>query len=182
MLEMRRVFVIGNGGRESSIIWKLMRSKRVGKIYSTGNGGMYSVVQKVSIAPTDFPALASFAKENAIDLTIVAMDDLLAMDIVGYFQRQGLLIFGPSQAAARIEWSKMWAKELMDEYNIPTAHFEIFRSRDTAFNYAMAMIKKYGAVVIKADGLALGKGVEICRTQKELEDALDRIMIKKVHG
>ncbi|KKU45969.1 MAG: Phosphoribosylamine-glycine ligase [Microgenomates group bacterium GW2011_GWA2_46_7] len=177
-----KVLIIGNGGRETAMIWKLMRSKRIDKIFATGNGGMYAGAEKIEIPQTDFAALAKFAKENRVGLTIVAMDDLLATGIVDYFQDQGLRIFGPTKAAAQIEWSKKYAKDTMKRAGIPTAGCEIFYDHEAALEYAINVIHSQGVVVIKADGLALGKGVKICRIKEEAKKALDEIMIERAYG
>lgn len=174
-----KVLIIGNGGREHALTWKIAQSPRVSKLYvAPGNGGTRDVAENVAIESTDTKGLARFAEKNSIDLTVVGPDDPLALGVVDVFQSRGLRIFGSTRAAAKIEWSKVFAKRLMRDRGIPTAPFQIFRKYERALNY----IHKHGApIVVKARGLALGKGVYPCKTLAEAEEALVEIMLKRVH-
>jgi phosphoribosylamine---glycine ligase len=174
-----KVLIIGNGGREHALTWKLAQSPRIDKLYvAPGNGGTRNVAENVTIEATDIRGLVRFAKKNSIDLTVVGSDNSLALGVVDIFQSRGLRIFGPTRAAAKIEWSKAFAKQLMRNQGIPTAPFQIFRKYDRALNY----IRKHGVpIVVKASGLALGKGAYPCRTLAEAEEALAEIMLKRVH-
>jgi phosphoribosylamine--glycine ligase len=173
------VLVVGGGGREHAIAWKLAQSPRIGKLYvAPGNGGTAQVAQNVPIEALDFQKLAQFAQEHRIGLTIVGPDDIFAAGIVDFFEARKLRIWGPSKAAAQIEWSKSFAKDFMHEAGIPTAEYKTF----TEPNAALAYIRTKGApIVIKASGLALGKGVYVCQTLPEAEAAIDEIMVKRVH-
>jgi phosphoribosylamine--glycine ligase len=175
-----RVLVVGSGGREHTLIWKLKQSPDVEAIYAApGNGGISEIAECINIGAHNMLELIYFAKSNQIDLTIVGPEDPLAVGIVDRFQDNDLKIFGPTRSAARIESSKSFAKELMKKYNIPTASFEIFEDSESALNY----IKENGApIVVKADGLAAGKGVIPCRTEKEAEEAVKQIMVDKNFG
>jgi len=175
-----KVLVVGGGGREHAIIIKLKESERIDEIYcAPGNGGISRDAQCVDIKATDIFSLADFAEKNKIDFTVVGMDDPLVMGIVDEFEKRGLRIFGPAKNAAIIEGSKAFSKELMKKYNIPTAKYETFDNFDDAFSYVG---KNKFPTVIKADGLALGKGVIICNDIKEAEAALRKIMIDKKFG
>lgn len=178
--EKLNILVIGGGGREHALIWKIAQSLRVKKIFiAPGNAGTSELAENVDIEATDFPKLIEFAKRKKIDLTIVGPDDPLAMGIVDEFKKAGLRIFGPNRSAARIESSKVFSKNLMKEMQIPTAQYKTFSEYDNALEYA----KKHKLpIVIKASGLALGKGVLICRTFNEVEDTLKNIMVDKVFG
>jgi phosphoribosylamine--glycine ligase len=173
------VLIIGGGGREHSLVWKLKQSPRVGKIcVAPGNGGTDLMVENVPIDVMDFENLAKFAKEKNIGFTIVAPDDPLAGGAVDFLQSKGLRVWGPMKAAAQIEGSKAFAKEFMARAKIPTAEFKIF----TSASQALAYLHSHGApVVVKASGLALGKGVYVCHTTEEAETAIDEIMVKRVH-
>ena len=160
--------------------WKLKQSSRVEKIYvAPGNGGTSNVAENVAIGVMEFEKLAAFAEEKKIGLTIVGPDDPLGAGIVDVFKARALRVFGPSKAAAQIESSKAFAKQLMREAAIPTAEFEVFTEYTKALNYAWA---KGGPIVVKASGLALGKGVYVCRTTAEAEQALKEIMLDKQFG
>lgn len=173
------VLIIGSGGREHALAWKLAQSPRIGKLYvAPGNGGTRQVAENVSISATNIGELAQFAAKNEIGLTVVGPDDPLALGVVDAFRARGLRIFGPTRAATEIESSKVFAKELMNESGIPTAAFRIFREHDEALAY----IRERGApIVVKASGLALGKGVYVCKTLTEAENALGEIMLENVH-
>jgi len=176
-----KVLVVGSGGREHAIIKKISESKRVDKIFcAPGNGGISDIAECINIKVTEFDKLVDFAKENNIDLTVIGPDDPLVMGISDEFLKAGLKVFGPTKDGAQIEGSKVFSKELMKKYNIPTAKYEVFESYDEAHSY---IIKEntYPAV-IKAEGLALGKGVIIANSQKEAEDALKEIMVDKIFG
>ncbi|MCT4687794.1 phosphoribosylamine--glycine ligase [Vallitalea sp.] len=174
------ILVIGSGGREHAIIWKLSQSKRVDKIYcAPGNAGISELAECVDIPATDIKGLLDFALSNPVDLTVVGMDDPLMLGVVDAFENKGLKIFGPKQNAAIIEGSKIFSKDLMKKYNIPTAGYVVIDNVDSANDY----IKKCDyPIVIKADGLALGKGVLICSTYKEAQEAVDTIMVDKKFG
>ncbi|NLP46739.1 MAG: phosphoribosylamine--glycine ligase [Epulopiscium sp.] len=170
-----KVLVVGGGGREHALVWKIVQSNKVTKIYcAPGNGGIEDIAECVDIKPTDIEDLVAFAKEKEIDLTVVGMDDPLVMGIVDEFQKEGLRIFGPSKRAAEIEGSKVFAKELMKKYNIPTAAYEVFTDPEEAIHYVK---KQPLPIVIKADGLALGKGVLICQTHEEAVQGIYDMMI-----
>ena len=176
-----KVLVIGGGGREHAIIWKLAQSKNVSKIYcAPGNGGIADLAECVPIDVMDFEKLTKFAKENNIDLTVVAPDDPLAAGAVDAFEANGLRAFGPNKAAAIIEGSKSFSKDLMKKYYIPTADYEVFENSTDAINYIKANNKF--PVVVKADGLALGKGVIIAKTFEEAENAVHDILDDKIFG
>ena len=171
-----KVLVIGKGGREHALVWRLHQSESVWKIYcATGNPGIDQIAEAVPIAPTDTKALVEFAKSKSVDLTIVGPEDVLATGIVDHFTRAGLKIFGPTAAAAQLETSKSFAKTVMREAGVPTADFEAFDDAESARRYVKS---RTGSMVVKADGLALGKGVIICHdTATALEavaDAMER--------
>lgn len=176
-----KVLVIGSGGREHTIVWKLNQSPKVTKIYcAPGNGGISELAECVPISVMAFDELIAFAKENAIDLTIVAPDDPLAAGAVDAFSKAGLRAFGPNRDAAIIEGSKAFSKDLMKKYNIPTAAYETFDNSGDAIAYIQK--QSQFPVVVKADGLALGKGVIIAQTLSEAEQAVHEIMDDKVFG
>lgn len=173
------ILIVGSGGREHALAWKLRQSPRVGKIYvAPGNAGTKVLAENVGIAALDFPKLAAFAEEKQIGLTVVGPDDIFAAGIVDFWKTRGLRIWGPTKTASQIEWSKSFSKSFMEEGKIPTAQFKIF----TNPTQATAYVHVHGApIVIKASGLALGKGVYVCMTKEEAETAIDEIMVKKVH-
>lgn len=174
------VLLIGSGGREHAIAWKLRQSKQLEELYcAPGNAGIAQLATCVPINATDIDAVVAFAKKQAIDLVIVAPDDPLATGMVDALQKEGIRAFGPTQSAARIESSKVFAKELMQKYNIPTAKYAVFTNPEEALNYVE--IAEY-PLVVKADGLALGKGVLICQTKEEAREAIQKCMIEKVFG
>jgi phosphoribosylamine---glycine ligase len=165
-----RVLVIGKGGREHSLVWRLHQSESVWKIFcASGNPGINQIAEAVPIAPTDNAALAAFARDNKVDLTIVGPDDPLAGGIVDEFTRHGLKIFGPTQAAAQLESSKSFAKTIMRAAGVQTGDFAVFEDSGAARDYAAA---RGGRVVVKADGLALGKGVTVCRDLERANAAI----------
>ncbi|HSO19510.1 MAG TPA: phosphoribosylamine--glycine ligase, partial [Desulfosarcina sp.] len=175
-----KVLVIGGGGREHAYAWKMAQSPLVKKVFcAPGNAGIATVATCVPIDADNIPALVAFAKEEAVDLTVCGPEAPLAKGIVDVFEAEGLKIFGASRKAAELEASKSFSKYLMEKYGIPTAKGQAF----TRLAAARAYLKKVGApIVVKADGLAAGKGVIVCRTEKEALDALDRIMVKKEFG
>lgn len=174
------ILVIGGGGREHTIAWSLKKSDKVSKLYcAPGNAGIAQVAECVPIGVFEFDKLVAFAKENSIDLVFVGPDDPLALGIVDAFEAAGIPAFGPSKAAAEIEGSKIFMKNLLKKYNIPTAKYETF----TSYEEALAYLKQQEVpIVIKADGLAAGKGVTVAATLEEAEQALQAIMVEKVFG
>lgn len=175
-----KVLVIGSGGREHAIVKKIAGSKRVSKIYcAPGNAGIAEDAECINIASTDLQGLADFAEKEAIDLTIVGMDDPLVAGIVDIFEERGLRIFGPRKNAAIIEGSKAFSKDLMKKYGIPSAAYEIFETSTEAIEYLKT--SRY-PIVLKADGLALGKGVLICKDFSEAEKGVKLIMEDRQFG
>jgi phosphoribosylamine--glycine ligase len=175
-----KVLVIGKGGREHALVWKLARSPRAARVFcAPGNAGTAEDGVNVSIEPTDFDALIRFAKKEQIGLTMVGPEEPLARGIVDVFQKEGLRIFGPSQEAARLEASKVFAKQLMRHADVPTAEFRVCDHPDPARHYLET--REY-PVVVKADGLAAGKGVIVCATTAEALRAVQRIMINEEFG
>lgn len=175
-----RVLVIGGGGREHALVWKIHQSPRVKKIYcAPGNAGIGALAECVPIGAEDVDRLVSFAHERKIDLTIVGPEGPLAEGIVDIFESQGLRIFGASKKAAALEYSKSFAKDIMNKYGVPTARGAAF----TSYQKARAYIEKMGApVVVKADGLAAGKGVIVCQSIAEAQAALKQILVAKAFG
>jgi phosphoribosylamine--glycine ligase len=175
-----KVLVIGSGGREHALVWKLKQSPRVSAVFcAPGNGGISQVAECVPIKVSDHDALVKFAKEQGIGLTVVGPDDALAAGIVDRFQSEGLRIFGPTQSAARLESSKVFAKEFMLRHGIPTAASGQFASADEARAFAGKMRTP---IVVKASGLALGKGVIIAQTHAEADAAIREIMEDRKFG
>jgi len=174
------VLVIGSGGREHALCWKIKQSPLVQKVYcAPGNAGITSEAQCVDISVSDFDSLIDFVVKNSIELTIVGPEQPLSEGIVDLFEENGLKIFGPSQAAAELEGSKVFSKDLMKKYKIPTAEYSTF----TDLNSALSWIKHINLpFVVKADGLAAGKGVIICNSTSEGENALNSIMKDKIFG
>ncbi len=175
-----KVLIVGSGGREHTIAWKVAQSKKVDKIYcAPGNAGIGQIAECVNIGAMEFDKLVAFAKENTIDLTIIGMDDPLVGGVVDAFEKEGLRVFGPRKNAAILEGSKAFSKDLMKKYNIPTAAYETFDSPDKALEYLET--SKY-PIVLKADGLALGKGVLICNTKEEAVAGVKELMVDKQFG
>jgi phosphoribosylamine--glycine ligase len=175
-----KVLVIGSGGREHAIVRAISKSKKVSKIYcAPGNAGISELAEIVDIKVMEFDKLAAFAKDNDIDLTVVGPDDPLVGGIVDVFEEKGLRVFGPRKNAAILEGSKAFSKDLMKKYNIPTAAYETFDDPDKALEYLKTADMP---IVLKADGLALGKGVLICNNLKEAEDGVKEIMLDKKFG
>ncbi|GAQ94950.1 phosphoribosylamine--glycine ligase [Thermodesulfovibrio aggregans] len=175
-----KVLVIGSGGREHAIVWKLAQSRVVDKIYCTpGNAGIAQIAECVEIENKDFSDLIDFVKYEWIDLTVVGPEDPLAKGIVDAFEKEKRKIIGPTKAAAQIESSKVFAKEFMKRHKIPTAEYKIF----TSYTHAEEYIRMKGTpIVIKADGLAAGKGVFVCQNYDEAVNALKLIMKEKIFG
>ena len=175
-----KVLVVGGGGREHALVWKLSQSPKVTKIYAApGNAGIAGLAECAPIKAEDVPGLLAFAKAKAIDLTIVGPEGPLSMGIVDEFTKAGLRIFGPSGKAAEIEASKRFSKDLMKKYHIPTAEYGVFTDKTAAAAY----VREKGApIVVKADGLAAGKGVVVAETVEEALKALDVIMTEKAYG
>ena len=175
-----KVLVVGGGGREHAICWKLRQSPRVTELYcAPGNAGIAQIATCVPIKATDIEGMVRFAKEEQIDLTFVAPDDPLALGMVDAFEAAGLRAFGPNKAAARIEGSKVFAKELMHKYHIPTAEYAVFEDADAAIAYLKG---QRFPIVVKADGLALGKGVIIAQDYEEACAAVREMMLDKKFG
>ena len=175
-----KILIVGSGGREHAIAWKVSQSPLAEKIYcAPGNAGIAEVAECVDIGAMEFDKLASFAKEKAIDLTIIGMDDPLVGGIVDVFEAQGLRVFGPRKNAAILEGSKAFSKDLMKKYHIPTAAYETFDDPRKAEEYLKTA--KF-PIVLKADGLALGKGVLICNTLEEALEGVKTIMLDKKFG
>ena len=175
-----KILIVGSGGREHAIAWKAAQSPKVEKIYcAPGNAGIAEYAECVDIGAMEFDRLAAFARENEIDLTVVGMDDPLVGGIVDVFEAQGLRVFGPRKNAAILEGSKAFSKNLMKKYGIPTAAYENFDDPKKALEY---LEHAKMPIVLKADGLALGKGVLICNTLEEAKEGVRSIMMDKKFG
>lgn len=175
-----KILIVGSGGREHALAWKIAQSPKVEKIYcAPGNAGIAEYAECVDIAAMEFDKLAAFAKEKEIDLTVIGMDDPLVGGIVDVFEAQGLRVFGPRKNAAILEGSKAFSKDLMKKYDIPTAAYENFDDPKKALAY---LEHADFPIVLKADGLALGKGVLICNTLEEAKDGVKSIMLDKKFG
>lgn len=175
-----KVLVVGSGGREHAIVWKAAQSEKVDKIYcAPGNAGISEYAECVDIQAMEFEKLTAFAKEKGIDLTIIGMDDPLVGGIVDEFEKEGLRVFGPKKNAAILEGSKAFSKNLMKKYQIPTAAYETFEDAQAALEYLNTI---EFPIVLKADGLALGKGVLICTTLEEAQAGVKSIMLDKQFG
>ncbi len=178
-----KFLVIGNGGREHAIIWKLAQSPKVEKIYCTlGNAGISNQAEIINIKVDDFDGLVKFATENKIDYTFVGPEVPLALGIVDIFNANGLKIFGPSKRGALLEASKSFAKDFMQKYNIPTAQYHTFKDFNSAKNFLETSWPENKKIVVKADGLAAGKGVIMCQNRQEALLALKEIMQDKSFG
>ena len=175
-----KVLVVGSGGREHAICWKLKQSPKVTELYcAPGNGGIASLATCVDIKATDVDTMVAWAKKNAMDLVMVAPDDPLALGMVDALEAAGIPAFGPRKNAAIIEASKIFSKNLMEKYHIPTAKYKVF----TEIDEALAYVRAEGApIVVKADGLALGKGVVVAQTVEEAENAIHSMMADKKFG
>ena len=176
-----KVLIVGSGGREHAIAWSVAKSPKVDKIYcAPGNAGISEYAECVAIGAMEFEKLADFAEENKVDLTIIGMDDPLVGGVVDVFEARGLKVFGPRKNAAILEGSKAFSKDLMKKYGIPTAAYENFDDPQKALDYLHTQAKF--PIVLKADGLALGKGVLICNTLEEAEAGVKEIMEDKKFG
>jgi phosphoribosylamine--glycine ligase len=182
MGDLMKVLVVGSGGREHAICWKLLQSLRIEKVYcAPGNGGISQIAESVDISVTSFAKLADFVKANDIDFTFVGPEVPLSLGIVDYFKEKNLKIIGPSKDAARLESSKIYSKEFMHKYGIPTAQYNSFSNVD----YALKFLETWETskkVVVKADGLAAGKGVYMCNGRQEAINAVKQMMNGKVLG
>lgn len=175
-----KVLVIGGGGREHAICWKLSKSPKVDELYcAPGNAGIAEVAKCVDIGVMDFEKMADFAKKEAFDLVVVGPDDPLAGGIVDVLEEKGLRVFGPRKNAAILEGSKAFSKDLMKKYGIPTAAYETFDTPEAALKYLETAPVP---IVLKADGLALGKGVLICNTREEAKEGVKTLMLDKQFG
>lgn len=175
-----KVLVVGGGGREHAIVWKLAQSPKVDKIYcAPGNAGIAELAECVNIGVMEFDKLAAFAKEHQVDLTVVAPDDPLAAGAIDVFEKAGLRAFGPRANAAILEGSKAFSKDLMKKYGIPTAAYETFDTPESALEYLETAKMP---IVLKADGLALGKGVLICMNREEAKAGVKTLMLDKQFG
>ena len=180
-----KVLVIGSGGREHALVWKLRQSSKVDDIYCCpGNGGTAQEAENISIDIADFEKLAEFASEKSIDMTVVGPEVPLSGGIVNFFNERGLQIFGPAKEAAQLEGSKVFSKEFMKRHNIPTADFTVFDSSDAdCIEKAKKLIRENkNARVVKADGLAAGKGVTVCKNIAEADWAVERIVLRQAFG
>jgi len=177
-----KALVVGSGGREHALAWKIAKSPKISKVFcAPGNGGTRLVAENVPISETDIPALADFAVKEEIDLTVVGPEIPLSLGIVDEFEKRGLRIFGPSKKAVELEASKVFAKQFMDRHRIPTGKFRIADSPESA--RAVLAGGEFGfPVVLKADGLAAGKGVLVCRNEEEAEAGVKEIMVEKRFG
>ncbi len=175
-----KILVVGSGGREHTLVWKIAQSPLIKEIYcAPGNAGISQLAECAPIKDTEIDQLLKFADKNQIDLTVVGPEAPLAMGIVNTFQSQGLKIFGPSRKAAELESSKSFAKYLMDKYHIPTAAYKTFDHYDKARKY---LESSSIPIVIKADGLAAGKGAIVCFSQEEAQESLQKMMVKRIFG
>jgi len=175
-----KVLVIGSGGREHTLVWKIKQSPKISKVYcAPGNAGISNLAQCVNIDADSIEKLVGFAKKEKIDLTVVGPELPLSRGIVNEFNQQGLRIFGPSKEAAEIESSKVFSKYLLKKYNIPTANYQVFQNSEKALAYIQ---QQTFPLVIKADGLAAGKGVFIVKNLLEARDALNALMEEKKFG
>lgn len=174
------ILIVGSGGREHALVWKISQSKRVTKIFAApGNPGMTRLAEQVDIKPASIIELADFAQERKIDLTVIGPEQPLALGIVDEFNSRNLKIFGPSQKAAMIETSKSFAKEFMRKNNIPTPEFKVFASPSEALEHVS---RAQFPLVVKADGLAAGKGVYICRKPEDAAAAVNEVMVEGKYG
>ncbi|SFE73790.1 phosphoribosylamine--glycine ligase [Paenibacillus catalpae] len=175
-----RILVVGGGGREHAIVWALKKSEKVKEVFcAPGNAGIAQIADCVPIAVNQFDELVKFAKDASIDFVFIGPDDPLAAGIVDAFEEHNIPVYGPNKAAAEIEGSKIFMKDLLRKYNIPTAKYETFTEYETALDY---LRKQSAPIVIKADGLAAGKGVTVAYSMEEAEQALKEAMVDKVFG
>src|SRR6266436_5280934 len=183
-----KLLVIGSGGREHALVWKLAQSPHASRIWcAPGNAGIaqerlaatQALAECVNIGAEDLPALLSFAREKLVDLTVVGPDNPLALGIVDLFQKHRLRIWGPNQKAAQFEASKAFSQDFMERHGIPTARAGLFEQPDAAKDFAASLSWR---CVVKADGLALGKGVLICADQQQTERAIEDMLVKEAFG
>jgi phosphoribosylamine--glycine ligase len=175
-----RVLVVGSGGREHALVWKLSQSPKIGALFcAPGNGGISRIASCVAIDPTDGSGLLALARRERIDLVVVGPESALAAGVVDVFERAGIRVFGPTQAGAQIETSKVFAKNLMDRYAIPTAPFKVFEDYRKASDYLQQLSPPY---VVKADGICAGKGAYVVKEAGEGEAALRELLLERVHG
>jgi phosphoribosylamine--glycine ligase len=180
MSDRVNVLVIGKGGREHALVWKLAQSPRAGTIFcAPGNPGTAADGQNITVDPTDFDKLIRFAKQENVGLTVVGPEEPLTLGIVDAFQAAGLRVFGPTKAAAKLEGSKVFAKQLMRHADVPTAEFRVFDHPEPARTYVGS---REFPVVVKADGLAAGKGVIVCKDTADALKAVERIMVRDEFG
>ncbi len=182
-----RVLVVGGGGREHALVWKIAQSRHVNQIYcAPGNAGISKLAECINIKPTDISGLANFAAAQKVDLTVIGPEAPLIAGIVDRFEARGLPAFGPATDPARIEGSKAFAKELMVRYGIPTADYELCSDANTAHETVARWFRRpevaERGLVVKADGLAAGKGVTVAGTEAEAHGAVDEMMVRKVYG
>ena len=175
-----KVLVVGGGGREHAIVWALSKSRKVDQLFcAPGNGGIAALAECIPIKATDVEVMVAWAVSHAIDFVVVAPDDPLALGMVDAMEAAGIPAFGPRANAAIIEASKVFSKNLMAKYHIPTAKYNTFTDMDAALSY----VREQGApIVVKADGLALGKGVIVAQSVEEAEDAVRSMMADKRFG
>lgn len=177
-----KVLIVGSGGREHALAWKVAQSPKVKKVYcAPGNPGMMSVAENIPLDATDIKGLSKFAEQEKVDLTIVGPELPLTMGIVDEFEKKGLKIFGPDKNSAQLEGSKVFAKQFMDRHKIPTSHFKVAESTEQAKKVLESGEFSY-PLVVKADGLAAGKGVIICRNLNKAGEAIKSIMVDKKFG
>ena len=175
-----KILVVGSGGREHALVWKLRQSPRVTKIFcAPGNAGISALATCIKISATDIDALADFAQKEGIDLTVVGPEVPLSLGIVDHFEKKGLRVFGPRRNAATLEGSKVFMKDLLEKYHIPSAFYATFTDRDEALSY---IEKQTAPMVVKTDGLAAGKGVVVAQTIAEAKAAVDLFMKEKAFG
>lgn len=181
-----KILIIGNGGREHALAWKIKQSPRATRIFvAPGNAGTALEAENVPIGAEDIPALVKFAKQERIDLTVVGPEAPLALGVVDAFMAEGLRIFGPTQAAAQLESSKVFCKSLLRQADVPTADFQVFRDPDDAMRFIKGRFpgeRDRCPVVVKADGLAAGKGVVVCKRRDDALEAIDRISRRREFG
>ena len=181
-----KVLIVGNGGREHALAWKIRQSPRVKRIFvAPGNAGTALEAENVAIGSTDIAGLVKFAKSEKIDLTVIGPEAPLALGIVDAFEAAKLRVFGPSQAAAQLESSKVFCKNLLRQADVPTADYQVFREADDAMRFVKARFPNEGdraPIVVKADGLASGKGVVVCRTREDALEAIERISRRREFG
>lgn len=175
-----KILLIGSGGREHALAWKIAQSPKCEKLYcAPGSAGMDDIAEPVNIKPDDVPDLLKFAGSKSIDLTVVGPEAPLVAGIVDSFEKEGLKIFGPNKELARLEGSKIFAKEAMKRFGVPTADFKVFEKINDALKYVDF---RNGPLVVKADGLSAGKGVVVCKTSSEAKDALKKILAEGIFG